>query len=143
MHERRIGRPFKLGNEIGDLLIEMVCRGFDFIGIGKTLWHSVDVFSGNGADAIFNFKGLANPAAIFPIDKFLAQSESPDAVRFDWYIGRYLCECQQNCPRLSLKLIRKFDHLLKFCLKCPKSPLNGHLDYPVSRQFRTLRLKGR
>ena len=54
MDERRISGPFKFRNEIGDLLIEVVCRGFDFIILLKAFGHAIEVFAGNSADAVLD-----------------------------------------------------------------------------------------
>jgi len=65
--ERRVGRPFKFRNKVGNFGVEVIRCGSDLIIILQPVFRR----SRDGANPVLNFKGLANPAAIFPIDEFL------------------------------------------------------------------------
>ena len=73
MNERGIGRPFEFRDKVGDFGVKVIDGRFDVVRIFETAlgrgWDS--------ANAILNFEGLANPAAIFPIDEFLTHARNP------------------------------------------------------------------
>ena len=74
--KRGIGGPFKFRDKVRDFVIKMVRRGFHLVSIVETTLR----LTWDSADAILNFEGLANPAAIFPIDEFLTHIRAPPEV---------------------------------------------------------------